>query len=61
MGNGVVKGTKTLGPVWAGSERSGGERSEPPRSGEPAQTAANQAGVCGIRARTRTEPFPLSG
>ena len=32
MGNGVVKGTKTLGPVWAGSERSGGERSEPPRS-----------------------------
>ena len=44
MGNGVVKGTKTLGPVWAGSERSGGERSEPPRSGEPAQTAARQAG-----------------
>ena len=30
MGNGVMKGTKTLGPVWAGSER----------SGEPAQTAA---------------------
>ena len=45
MGNEVMKGTKTLGPVWAGSERSGGERSEPPRSGEPAQTAANQAGV----------------
>ena len=47
MGNGVVKGTKTLGPVWAGSERSGGERSEPPRSGEPAQTAARQAGRVG--------------
>lgn len=31
MGNGAMKGTKTLGPVWAGSER----------SGEPAQTAAN--------------------
>ena len=44
MGNGVVEGAKTLGPVWAGSERSGGERSEPPRSGEPAQTAARQAG-----------------
>ena len=44
MGNGVVKGTKTLGPVWAGSERSGGERSEPPRSGGPAQTATRQAG-----------------
>jgi transposase len=44
MGIGVMKGTKTLGPVWAGSERSGGERSEPPRSGEPAQTAARQAG-----------------
>jgi hypothetical protein len=44
MGNGVVKGTKTLGPVWAGSERSGGERSEPPRSGEPAQTGTRQAG-----------------
>ena len=44
MSNDVVKGTKTLGPVWAGSERSGGERSEPPRSGEPAQTAARQAG-----------------
>ena len=47
MSNGVVKGTKTLGPVWAGSERSGGERSEPPRSGEPAQTAARQAGRVG--------------
>jgi len=33
MGNGVVKETKTLGPVWAGWERSGGEQSEPPRSG----------------------------
>ena len=43
MSNGVVKGTKALGPVWAGSERSGGERSEPPRSGEPAQTGARQA------------------
>jgi hypothetical protein len=30
MGNGMVKGARTLGPVWAGSERSGGERSEPP-------------------------------
>jgi transposase len=47
MSNRVVSGTKTLGPVWAGSERSGGERSEPPRSGEPAQTAARQAGVVG--------------
>lgn len=45
MGNGAVKRTKTLGPVWAGSERSGGKRSEPPRSGEPAQTAASRAGV----------------
>jgi len=45
MGNRVEKGIKILGSVWAGSERSGGERSEPPRSGEPAQTAANRAGV----------------
>lgn len=44
MSNGAGKVTKTLGAVWAGSERSGGERSEPPRSGEPAQTAAVQAG-----------------
>ena len=47
MSNGVIKGTKVLGSVWAGSERSGGERSEPPRSGEPAQTAARQAGRVG--------------
>ena len=45
MGNGVVEGTKALGPVWAGPERSGGERSAAPRSGEPAQTATNQTGV----------------
>src|SRR4030042_1675275 len=32
------------GPVWAGSERRGGERSEPSRSGDPAQSAANRAG-----------------
>jgi transposase len=44
MSNDVVKGTKALGPVWAGSERSGGERSEPERSGDPAQTAACPAG-----------------
>jgi transposase len=44
MSNSVVKGTKALGPVWAGSERSGGERSEPERSGDPAQTAACQTG-----------------
>ena len=47
MGNGVVGRAKALGSVWAGSERSGGERSEPPRSGEPAQTGANRAGVSG--------------
>jgi transposase len=40
MSNGMVKRTRALGPVWAGSERSGGERSEPPRSAEPAQTGA---------------------
>src|SRR3990172_5185355 len=45
MGNGVVRRTKAPGSVWAGSERSGGERSEPERSGEPAQTAARRAGV----------------
>lgn len=44
MGKGIERGTKTLGPVWVGSERSGGERSEPPRSGEPAQTAARRYG-----------------
>jgi len=44
MSNDVVKATKALGPVWTGSERSGGERSEPERSGGPAQTAACQAG-----------------
>jgi transposase len=43
MSNDVMKGTKALSPVWAGSERSGGERSEPERSGDPAQTAACQA------------------
>lgn len=47
MGNGAERRTKALGPVWAGSERSGGERSEPPRSGEPGQTGANRAGVSG--------------
>ena len=47
MGNGVARRTQALGPVWAGSERSGGERCEPPRSGEPAQTAANRAGISG--------------
>jgi len=47
MGNGVARRAKALGPVWAGSERSGGERSEPPRSGEPAQTGATRAGVSG--------------
>lgn len=47
MSDGVVKGTKTLGPVWARSERSGGERSEPPRSGELAQTAALHPGSVG--------------
>jgi len=45
MGNEVVRRTRALGSVWAGSERSGGERSEPKRSGEPAQTVAPQAGM----------------
>jgi len=56
MGNGVTKGTKTLGPVWAGSERSGGERSEPPRSGEPAQTAASPAGVSRVNPEVLERP-----
>jgi len=53
MGNGVERRTKALGPVWAGSERSGGERRtagsdrEPPRSADPAQTGANRAGISG--------------
>ena len=45
MSNGLVKETVRPGTVWAGSERRGGERSEPPRSGEPAQTGAAGAGV----------------
>ena len=57
MSNGVVKGTKALGPVWAGSERSGGERSEPPRSGEPAQTAALQAGRVGLNSEVLERPL----
>lgn len=42
MGNGIAKEAKSPGSVWAGSERRGGERSEPPRSGEPAQTVARR-------------------
>ena len=50
MGNGVMKGTKTLGPVWAGSERSGGERSEPPRMESlPKRRRARRGGLAGIR------------
>lgn len=44
MGNGTVKRAVAPGTVWAGSERRGGERSEPPRSVEPAQTGAPLAG-----------------
>lgn len=44
MGNGTVKGMKGSGAVWAGSERRASERSEPARSGEPAQTVATGAG-----------------
>ena len=45
MGTGVEEGTKALGPVWAGPERSDGERSEPPRSGQPARRLARTVPV----------------
>mgnify|MGYP000880637969 CR=1 FL=1 len=44
MANGIMKAKVSSGSVWAGSERRGGERSEPPRSGEPAQTVASETG-----------------
>lgn len=56
MSNGGVKRTKTQGAVCAGSERSGGERSEPPRSGEPAQTGASPVDRCSTNPEVLEKP-----
>lgn len=57
MGNGTEKRTVCPGTVLAGSERRGGERSEPPRSGEPAKTVPNGAG--GLRPEPEVLAQPI--
>lgn len=59
IGTEVVKGTRAPCPVWAGSQRSAGERSEPERSGEPAQTTACQAGNAPIFCRPFAGGLPV--